>query len=72
MGSNSENCILKILRDYPDGLSTQEIIDKLDFYPELCKTCKSGAELISMANKLHHKQKIIRIAEKGGFRWKYP
>ena len=50
-------------------MSTAELIEEMDKYPDLCKGCKSGTYLIRTAMALMKKGKITRKIGKGGFYW---
>ncbi len=59
-----------ILKSKGREISTTELIESMDQFPELCKGCKSGTYLIRTGMKLMKKGIIERTAKKGGFYWR--
>ncbi|MCE7737178.1 MAG: hypothetical protein GPJ54_19985 [Candidatus Heimdallarchaeota archaeon] len=66
---NSKKCIIKILSSEKSSLSTSDILEKTALYPELCRDCRSGTRLISVAIKLVEEGRVRKQVAKGGFRW---
>lgn len=62
-------CLITILRDHGRKLSTQQILEAVKQYPELCKGCSSGTEIIAAGLILKDQGKIERKVTKGGFLW---
>ena len=66
----SRMCILQILKSHSHSLSTQEILDETKLYPDICRGCKSGSNILRIALKLVNEGVISRELAKGGFQWK--
>lgn len=69
MDLKSRQCILKILGESEKSLSTQEMLDIAIKYPELCRGCKSGSNILSIIMKMYREGKVQREITKGGLRW---
>ncbi|RMG37779.1 MAG: hypothetical protein D6732_05980 [Methanobacteriota archaeon] len=67
--SDNEKCLLTILARASREMSTAELIEAMDEFPDLCKGCKSGTYLIRTAMNLVRKGMVKRKAGKGGFYW---
>jgi len=67
--NKNQQCLITILRDHGDNLTTAEIVRLASQYPDLCRGCSSGSAVISAGMILHEEGKIERKIAKGGFRW---
>jgi len=65
----NELCFLKILGSHGKALTTSQLLEATDLFPELCSGCKSGNDVISAGLRLLEKNQINRTAGKGGFLW---
>lgn len=68
--TDNEKCLLSILADASKEITTAELLEAMDKFPDLCKGCKSGTYLIRTGISLEKKGLISRKAGKGGFYWK--
>ena len=68
MNSNQQ-CVITILRDHGDQLTTSQILDYTKNYPDLCRGCSSGTQVISAGIQLMEMGLIKREIGKGGFKW---
>ena len=67
--SRNTDCLLTILRNQGDSLTTTQILEYTSNYPELCRDCSSGSAIISSAKELMEQGIVKRVVGKGGFRW---
>jgi hypothetical protein len=63
------DCLLAILTNHGPSLRTEEILKYAKKYPELCKGCSSGTEIILAGKTLVKQNKISRNVARGGFVW---
>lgn len=69
MSESNKQCFLAILQHSQTKLRTQEILDLTDTFPDLCRGCKSGSDVILAGMKLFKEGKINREIGKGGYYW---
>ncbi len=69
MYDRSRECILRILNN-ANYMSTHDILTEARKYPDICRGCRSGSNIIRIAMKLLEEGLITREIGKGGFIWK--
>ncbi|MDH5401292.1 MAG: hypothetical protein OEZ01_12840 [Candidatus Heimdallarchaeota archaeon] len=67
--AKNKECFIAILKSSKNSLSTQEILNMTENFPDLCQGCTSGTHVVSAGIKLAEEGKVIRSIAKGGFRW---
>lgn len=66
--SKDELCLLNILKKYKK-LTTSEILQATDEFPDICHTCVSGSTVMLAGKKLIRKGYLQKIPQPNGFVW---
>ncbi|MHA1924407.1 MAG: hypothetical protein ACXABV_02480 [Candidatus Thorarchaeota archaeon] len=69
--SLNAECVLKILKDATEPLTTSEILEAArgEELSDICQGCVGGDTFIIAARQLVDKDLIIKKLGKGGYRW---
>ncbi|MHA2431846.1 MAG: hypothetical protein ACXADO_01275 [Candidatus Thorarchaeota archaeon] len=69
--SRNAQCVLKILQNVVDPLTTSEILEiaRSDEYADVCQDCAGGDTFIVAARQLENKGLVSKTLGKGGYRW---
>ncbi|MHA2378599.1 MAG: hypothetical protein ACXADS_04935 [Candidatus Thorarchaeota archaeon] len=69
--SRNAQCVLKILQNVVDPLTTSEILEiaRSDEYADVCQDCAGGDTFIVAARQLVNKGLVSKTLGKGGYRW---
>jgi hypothetical protein len=69
--SRNAQCVLKILQNATDPLTTSEILQiaRSDEYGDICQDCAGGDTFVIAARQLVDTGFITRKLGKGGYRW---
>ena len=69
--SRNAECVLKILRNATEPLTTSEILESArdEEFSDICQDCAGGDTFIVAARQLVDRGLIIRKLAKGGYRW---
>jgi hypothetical protein len=70
--SRNAECVIKILSDASDDLTTIEILEnaRREEYASICQDCAGGDAFIVAARQLVEKGLITKKLAKGGYRWR--
>ncbi len=69
--SRNAECVLRILKDATESLSTAEILEaaRREEYADICQDCAGGDTFVVAARQLVDKGLITKKLGKGGYRW---
>ena len=69
--SRNAQCVLKILQDATNPLTTSEILEIAhgDDYTDICQDCAGGDTFVVAARQLVDMGLITKKLGKGGYRW---
>ena len=69
--SGNAECVLRILKDAIDPLTTAEILEtaRREAYADICQDCAGGDTFVVAARQLVDKGLITKKLGKGGYRW---
>lgn len=69
--SRNAQCVLSILQNATDPLTTSEILEiaRSDEHADICQDCAGGDTFIVAARQLVDKGLISKTLGKGGYRW---
>jgi len=69
--SKNAECVLKILRNATEPMSTAEILEaaRRPEFSDICQDCAGGDTFVVAARQLVEKGLITKKLGKGGYRW---